>query len=78
MPLQAPLDLGSGRGPQWLDEYLATQLHHLVAMRRDVHAHPELSRTESATSALILRSLADAGINGTATADRNRRRGGYR
>jgi amidohydrolase len=64
MPLQAPLDLGSGRGPQWLDEYLATQLHHLVAMRRDVHAHPELSRTESATSALILRSLADAGING--------------
>ena len=65
MPLQAPLDLGAGLGPRWLDDYLAVELPNLVAMRRDVHAHPELSRTESATSALILRSLAAAGIQGT-------------
>ncbi len=65
MPLQAPLDLGSGRGPQWLDDFLVAQLPHLLSVRRDMHAHPELSRAESATSALILRSLADAGISGT-------------
>src|SRR3954449_3513185 len=58
-------DLGPGRGPQWLDDYLAARLPDLVAMRRNVHAHPELSRTESATSALILRSLHGAGIPAT-------------
>lgn len=37
-------------------------------MRRDVHAHPELGHTESATSALVLRSLAAAGIQGSVLA----------
>ena len=65
LPLQPVMDLGSGHGPRWLDDYLADHLPDLVGMRRNVHAHPELSRTESATSALILRSLQDAGISGT-------------
>lgn len=60
-----PADLGAGRGPGWLDGYLAAGLPALVAIRRDIHAHPELARTESATTGLILRSLAKAGISGT-------------
>ena len=63
--ISLPSDLGAGRGPGWLDDYLATSLPELVAMRRDLHAHPELGHTESATSALVLRSLQAAGIHGT-------------
>lgn len=65
VPWPAPADLGSGRGPRWLDHYLAGELQKLIGMRRELHAHPELAHTESATSALILRSLRDAGITGT-------------
>ncbi len=64
----APADFGAGRGPVWLDDYLQRSLPHLVAMRRDIHAHPELAHAESATSALILRSLQAAGITGTVMA----------
>ena len=60
-----PTDYGAGRGPRWLDDFLSAELPELVAMRREVHAHPELGRAESATSALILRSLRAAGITGT-------------
>ena len=60
-----PADLGSGRGPDFLEDYLSAELPQLIAMRREVHAHPELGHTESATSALVLRSLAAAGITGT-------------
>ncbi|GGM01919.1 amidohydrolase [Nakamurella endophytica] len=60
-----PADPGAGRGPVWLDGFLAAELPALVALRRDVHAHPEVSRAESATSALILRTLARYGIRGT-------------
>ena len=62
--LQIPGDLGSGRGPDFLEAYLEQSLGALVEMRRDIHAHPELARTESGTTALILRSLQAAGING--------------
>ena len=48
-----------------MDDYLETELPQLIAMRRDVHAHPELGHTESATSALVLRSLEAAGVRGT-------------
>lgn len=65
MDTAAPTDFGAGRGPRWLDEYLGAELPQLIAMRRDIHAHPELGHTESATSALVLRSLAAAGIQGT-------------
>jgi amidohydrolase len=55
-------DHGAGRGPLWLDETLASDLPELVTLRRRVHAHPELGHRESATSALILRTLDDDGI----------------
>ncbi len=55
-------DLGAGLGPAFLDAYLAGNLDALVGLRRQVHAHPELSRNESATSALILGSLHARGI----------------
>lgn len=62
--LQIPTDLGAGRGPEWLDAYLAGGLDGLVALRRQIHSHPELARSESGTSELILNALAAAGISG--------------
>lgn len=55
-------DQGAGRGPLWLDDMLRTDLAGLVSLRRRVHAHPELGHRESATSALILRTLNADGI----------------
>jgi amidohydrolase len=52
-PADAPLDIASGRGPTWLDEWLSKHGTHLVTWRRHVHAHPELAYTEHATTALI-------------------------
>jgi amidohydrolase len=57
-------DLGAGLGPDWLDDYLTASLPRLVELRRTLHRHPELSRQESATSALVLRELAAVGITG--------------
>lgn len=57
-------DLGAGRGPGWLEGYLNKELPNLLVQRRQLHAHPELAHSESATSALILRSLQAAGIQG--------------
>ncbi len=57
-------DFGRGLGPAWLEAYLADTLTGLVTTRRELHAHPELARTESATSALILRQLAGFGVTG--------------
>lgn len=57
-------DLGAGRGPGWLEGYLTEELPNLLVQRRQLHAHPELAHSESATSALILRSLQAAGIQG--------------
>ncbi len=56
------VDPGAGLGPLWLDHTLAAELSGFVDLRRRVHAHPELGRSESATSAVILRSLAADGI----------------
>lgn len=55
-------DPGAGHGPLWLDQMLAADLASLVELRRRVHAHPELGHRESATSALILRTLEADGI----------------
>ena len=56
--------LSGAKGPDWLNESLRGLLPELIEIRRTVHAHPELSRAESATTALILRTLAAAGIDG--------------
>jgi amidohydrolase len=58
-------DQGVGRGPRWLDDMLREELAGLIELRRSVHAHPELGHRESATSALILRTLHSAGIKAT-------------
>src|SRR4051794_13353691 len=46
-------DLGAGRGPFWLDEWLARGGADVVTWRRQLHANPELSRQEFATTELI-------------------------
>ena len=61
-PPEQIADPGSGHGPTWLDDLLRTDLVELVHLRRRVHAHPELGHRESATSALILRTLHEDGI----------------
>ncbi len=55
-------DPGAGHGPGWLDEHLADALPDLIRLRRRLHARPELSRSEVATSAAILDVLTEAGI----------------
>lgn len=53
-------DIGAGYGPAWLDEWLREHGVDVLAWRRHIHAHPELSRTEYATTELIdglLRSI---------------------
>ena len=55
-------DLGAGRGPRWLDEMLRADLAEFIDLRRRVHAHPELGHRESATTALIMRTLEADGI----------------
>jgi amidohydrolase len=67
LPRSAPtpdevVDPAAGRGPAWLDALLSEQLADLVRLRRDVHRHPESGRRESATTALIVRTLTAAGI----------------
>src|SRR5664279_5499936 len=58
-------DHGAGHGPLWLDDMLRTDLPGLVELRRRVHAHPELGHLESATTALIMRTLDADGIKAT-------------
>ncbi|GAA3461282.1 amidohydrolase [Saccharothrix longispora] len=55
-------DLGEGRGPSWLDDWLASNAPEVVAWRRHIHAHPELSRKEYATTELIAQVLRSAGL----------------
>jgi amidohydrolase len=55
-------DPGAGRGPEWLDSFLLDRLPELIALRRDVHAHPELGFAEFRTTDLIETVLTRAGI----------------
>jgi amidohydrolase len=48
--------------PGQLDRWLAARGAELVAVRRHIHAHPELSHQEFETAALIARQLAAAGL----------------
>ncbi|WP_374727417.1 amidohydrolase [Haloactinomyces albus] len=57
-----PEDLGAGRGPSWLDAWIAAHAHHVLAWRRHIHAHPELSRAEHETTAFLAEQLTRAGL----------------
>lgn len=58
-------DPGAALGPHWLDAFLATDLPRVVELRRDIHAHPELSLRETRTTVLVRDTLARAGIEST-------------
>jgi amidohydrolase len=49
--------------PGQLDRWLASHGAELVATRRQIHAHPELSFHEFETAALVARELAVAGLS---------------
>lgn len=56
-------DLGAGRGPAWLDAWLTANAGHVLAWRRHIHAHPELSRAEHGTTAFLTERLTEAGLS---------------
>jgi amidohydrolase len=58
-------DLGAGRGPAWLDEWLTSGAADVVAWRRHIHAHPEVSRQEHDTTELIAGVLRSVGLHPT-------------
>ncbi|GLZ38579.1 N-acyl-L-amino acid amidohydrolase [Actinokineospora sp. NBRC 105648] len=55
-------DLGAGRGPDWLDQWLAANAADVLAWFRHIHAHPELSRQEFATTELVAGLLKSFGL----------------
>jgi amidohydrolase len=55
-------DLATGRGPSWLDGWLARHAVRVVGWRRRIHAHPELARAEHVTTALVAEELIRAGL----------------
>jgi len=59
----APVDdPGEGRGPSWLDDWLTANAAEVVAWRRHLHANPELSRKEFATTELVAELLRSVGL----------------
>ncbi|GAA1247053.1 amidohydrolase [Prauserella halophila] len=56
-------DLGAGRGPEWLDDWLAEHAGDVLAWRRHIHAHPELARREYGTTELVAGLLESAGLS---------------
>lgn len=55
-------DLGAGRGPAWLDEWLQEHVADVVAWRRHIHANPELARREYGTTELVVHLLRSVGL----------------
>ncbi|GAA4541131.1 amidohydrolase [Amycolatopsis samaneae] len=55
-------DIGEGRGPFWLDDWLRANATDVIAWRRHIHAHPELSRHEFATTELVVTLLRTVGL----------------
>jgi len=55
-------DIGAGRGPSWLDEWLTRNALDVVAWYRHIHANPELSRREFNTTELVAGILSAAGL----------------
>ncbi len=56
-------DLGDGIGPLWLDAFLAVRLPEILSWRRHIHAHPEISNAEFATTAYLRRQLGRSGVD---------------
>ncbi len=55
-------DIGAGRGPAWLDGWLTRNALDVLAWYRHIHANPELSRREFATTELVAGLLSAAGL----------------
>ncbi|WP_432488219.1 amidohydrolase [Kineococcus sp. SYSU DK018] len=51
-----------GPSPELLERLAVDQLPRVVALRRDVHAHPELARAEHRTTAAVAGLLTTAGL----------------
>jgi amidohydrolase len=59
----AQVDWTAGPAPlPWLDAWLAAHTDDLIAWRRHLHAHPELSGSERATTAMLVDRLRRAGL----------------
>ncbi|RZS36789.1 amidohydrolase [Herbihabitans rhizosphaerae] len=56
-------DVGAGRGPSWLDQWLAEHAGDVMAWYRHIHANPELSRREFGTSEMVANVLRSVGLN---------------
>jgi amidohydrolase len=61
-PFWAEAPKGADPLPGQLDRWLAARGAELVALRRHIHAHPELSGQEFSTAALVARELSLAGL----------------
>ena len=61
-PFWAEAPKGADPLPGQLDRWLAARGAELVALRRHIHAHPELSGREFETAALVARELKVAGL----------------
>lgn len=55
-------DIGAGRGPAWLDGWLARNALDVIAWYRHIHQHPELSRHEYNTTEMVAGLLSSAGL----------------
>ncbi|WP_086821138.1 amidohydrolase [Allokutzneria sp. NRRL B-24872] len=60
--MSAVEDLGAGRGPAWLDAWMQRHAQDVVSWRRHIHAHPELSRREHATTEFLADRLESVGL----------------
>ncbi|WP_370591349.1 M20 family metallopeptidase [Saccharopolyspora montiporae] len=62
--VEPPLaDLGSGRGPSWLDDWIGANVDRVRAWRRHLHANPELSRGEHKTTTFLVDELTRLGLS---------------
>jgi amidohydrolase len=55
-------DIASGKGPGWLDSWLAEHNRELVNWRRALHRRPELARQEKLSTQLVASRLRQAGL----------------
>jgi len=55
-------DIGVGRGPSWLDDWVARNGADVLAWYRHLHANPELSRQEFNTTELVAGLLTSVGL----------------